>query len=187
MLDSIDVLHVLNLAYTIYSIVIILLFGWFALRLTRGTTQKLVRPGVFYAYIGVLIFCGVSIHIYTFNKVPWVAHDLQKETAVVDSVIKIEMSNHTIVLPQERVSIKCNELVRFDVVSKDLTYGFGLFRPDQSLVLQMQVVPGSKNLLVWRFGKEGLYDIRSTEYSGPKGASMIAPQSVEVVGCDVND
>jgi cytochrome c oxidase subunit 2 len=72
--------------------------------------------------------------------------------------------------------------VLFDVTSNDLTYGFGLFRQDHSMVFQMQVVPGHRNDILWRFEKPGLYSIRSTEYSGPKGTDMILENAVEVGG-----
>lgn len=75
----------------------------------------------------------------------------------------------------------------FDVDSKDLTYGFGLFRQNNSMVLQMQVVPGSSNQLMWKFEKNGVYSIRSTEYSGPKGAYIYYENAFEVQGCETND
>ena len=40
--------------------------------------------------------------------------------------------------------INCKEQVLFDVTSEDLVYGFGLFRKDNSMVMQMQVNPGTK-------------------------------------------
>jgi cytochrome c oxidase subunit 2 len=73
------------------------------------------------------------------------------------------------------------DLVLFDVKSNDLTYGFGLFRKDNSMLFQMQVVPGHRNDILWRFEKPGVYTIRSTEYSGPKGAEMVVADAVEVV------
>lgn len=73
------------------------------------------------------------------------------------------------------------EIVVFDVTSKDLTYGFGLFREDNTMLFQMQVVPGHRNDIMWKFVKPGLYTIRSTEYSGPKGIAMIVENAVEVI------
>jgi len=67
------------------------------------------------------------------------------------------------------------------VKSEDLTYGFGLFREDNSMLFQMQVVPGHKNDVIWHFDRPGVYSIRSTEYSGPRGARMIVKDAVEVV------
>jgi cytochrome c oxidase subunit 2 len=48
----------------------------------------------------------------------------------------------------------------------------------------MQVVPGHDNDVIWLFEKNGVYDIRSTEYSGPEGFQMIVPEAVEVTGCE---
>jgi len=187
MLDSNDVLGLLNLVYTIYSIVILSLFAWFAYKLTGGKTRRLLKPGLFYAYIVALIFIGVSIHILTFNKIPWVALDLKKDKVAVDQTFEITMKDHQFVLPSEKLVIQCGDLVKFDVTSEDLTYGFGIFRQDNTLVLQMQVVPGSANVIVWQFHKNGVYNIRSTEYSGPKGAKMFLKDAVEVMGCEGTD
>ena len=48
------------------------------------------------------------------------------------------------------------------------------------MLFQMQVVPGSRNDLMWEFLHPGIYTIRSTEYSGPAGAHMILDDVVEV-------
>ena len=53
------------------------------------------------------------------------------------------------------------------------------------MVFQMQVVPGHRNDILWEFDKNGVYTIRSTEYSGPKGVFMIIEDAVEVSGCEV--
>jgi cytochrome c oxidase subunit 2 len=77
--------------------------------------------------------------------------------------------------------INVNDKVLFDVKSEDLTYGFGLFRSDNTMMFQMQVVPGHRNDLLWHFDREGVYSIRSTEYSGPKGVNMIIRDVVQVI------
>ena len=82
--------------------------------------------------------------------------------------------------------VNCNEIVEFSVTSNDLTYGFGLFRNDWSMVFQMQVVPGHANDILWQFSKPGVYRIRSTEYSGPQGVRMIEENAVEVVGSEAS-
>jgi cytochrome c oxidase subunit 2 len=83
--------------------------------------------------------------------------------------------------------VECGEHVVFNATSNDLTYGFGIFRADHTMVAQMQVVPQSKNDLMWKFEKNGTYYVRSTEYSGPKGARMVARDAIVVTGCDRND
>ncbi len=48
------------------------------------------------------------------------------------------------------------------------------------MIFQMQVVPGHRNDILWQFDYPGVYTIRSTEYSGPKGAQMILTDVIEV-------
>jgi hypothetical protein len=40
---------------------------------------------------------------------------------------------------------------------------------------------GHKNDILWHFEQPGVYSIRSTEYSGPAGISMIEKNVVEVI------
>ena len=72
------------------------------------------------------------------------------------------------------------EYVQFSAISKDVTYGFGVFRKDNSMVFQMQVLPGKKNVITWKFDEPGMYDVRSTEYSGPGHSDMFVPDAILV-------
>ena len=125
----------------------------------------------------------MSLHLTTARTIPWVAVDLDRAAHAADKSFEITVADHQFQLPSERLEIACNDLVRFSVTSNDLTYGFGLFRADHSMVFQMQVVPGHPNEVLWRFERNGVFDIRSTEYSGPGGSQMIVPGAVEVTGC----
>jgi cytochrome c oxidase subunit 2 len=183
MVDSTMVLKGQTIAYTLYCIVIILLMVWFSLRVTRGES-KLIKPAFFYAWVGFLAILGVSLHIVSYNTIPWAPVDLHRGNYKPDKFFNITVEDHVFKLPSEKLLIDCNDLVLFDVTSNDLTYGFGLFRQDNTMVFQMQVIPGHKNDVLWQFTKPGLYTIRSTEYSGPKGAMMIVKDAVEVRACE---
>jgi cytochrome c oxidase subunit 2 len=206
--DSAGVLALLKVVYTIYVFIIIALMLWFARGLVNPEGKpRIVKPATFYSYVGVLIFLGVSIHIFTFNKIPWVEIDFKRHTIEqsdkfdkskqlynIIAVQNKETGEQKFILPKDKMNekgqvvIECNKYVVFDVVSNDLTYGFGLFRKDGSLVTQMQVVPGDRNDLMWIFHKNGIYNIRSTEYSGPKGGRhMTLKEAVVVQGCDKDD
>ncbi len=181
MVDSQMVLAGQTIAYTFYCIVIILLIAWFAWRVTGNGKQKSVKPALFYTFVGFLTVLGVSLHIITYNTIPWTKVDLNRSDYAPDKTFNITVRNHEFILPSEKMVIHLNDLVLFDVKSEDLTYGFGLFRQDNSMLFQMQVVPGHRNDILWRFDQPGLYTIRSTEYSGPKGVFMIVKDAVEVV------
>ncbi|NJD22636.1 MAG: cytochrome C oxidase subunit II [Melioribacter sp.] len=181
MIDSNIVLTGQTIAYTLYVLAIISLIAWFAYKVTREGKSNLVKPAFFYSYIGLLVVTGVSLHIITYNTIPWSPMDLNRAEITPDKVFNITVSNHKFLLPSEKIIIKNHEKALFNVTSNDLTYGFGLFRDDNSMVFQMQVVPGHKNDIIWQFDKPGVYSIRSTEYSGPKGVAMIEKNAVEVI------
>jgi cytochrome c oxidase subunit II len=181
MVDSNMVLTGQTLAYTIYAIAILVLMVWFAYRVTQTSGQSGIRPALFYSFVGFLVVLGVSLHIVTYNTIPWAPMDLNRSEITADRTFNITVANHRFQLPSERMLIQCSEKVLFRVHSEDLTYGFGLFRSDNSMVFQMQVVPGHENDLLWQFDKAGVYSIRSTEYSGPSGIAMVERDVVEVV------
>jgi cytochrome c oxidase subunit II len=136
---------------------------------------------LFYTFVGILTVLGVSLHIITFNTIPWAEMDLNRSDFKPDKTFIITVKDHQFFLPSEIIVINVNDKVLFDVRSEDLTYGFGLFRNDNSMLFQMQVVPGHRNDLLWLFDREGVYTIRSTEYSGPKGVFMIKKDAVHVI------
>lgn len=181
-IDSTTVLWGQTLVYTFYVLAIMLLVGWFAYRITSDGPSK-VNPKLFYSFVALLVTIGVSLHIVTYNTIPWTKVDFHGDQLVADKVFDISVAQHKFILPTEKMEINCNDLAQFNVTSEDLTYGFGLFRSNNSMVFQMQVVPGHPNILRWEFNKNGIYSIRSTEYSGPEGAQMIVPDAVVVTGC----
>jgi cytochrome c oxidase subunit 2 len=183
MVDSTDVLNGQTLAYTLYCVAIILLIGWFGFKITRPGSIGKVKDGLFYAFVSMLVILGVSLHIVTYNTIPWASMDLNRSEIKADKVFDISVEKHHFILPQEKMIVKCNEKILFRVTSNDLTYGFGLFRADNSMVFQMQVVPGHTNDILWQFDRAGVYSIRSTEYSGPEGVNMIE-KDVVFVSCN---
>lgn len=184
--DSSVVLWGQTIMYTAYCLAIISLIGWFALRITKPAGATRITPTVFYTWVGFLAVLGVSLHLLTYNTIPWVKDDLHGNPNYAAS-FDLTVGDHEWQLSENPLHVPCNELVRFSVTSTDLTYGFGLFREDNSMVAQMQVVPGHANNLLWTFEEDGVYSIRSTEYSGPEGDQMIVPDAVVVTGCGSAD
>jgi cytochrome c oxidase subunit 2 len=183
MIDSNVVLTGQTIAYTCYAIAIMLLMLWFGLRVTKVGKSSRISPALFYSFTAMLVILGVSLHIITYNTIPWASMDINRADIKADKEFNITVENHEFKLPSEKLLIDCNDKVLFNVTSNDLTYGFGLFREDNTMMFQMQVVPGHKNDILWQFDKAGVYSIRSTEYSGPKGAQMVVKGAV-VVSCE---
>lgn len=180
MIDSQVVLNGQTIAYTCYAIVIILVMGWFGYQITRSGKSSKISHALFYSFVGFLVVLGVSLHIVTYNTIPWASMDINRDDIKPDKVFNITVEDHQFILPSEKLIINVGDKALFDVTSNDLTYGFGLFRKDNTMLFQMQVVPGHRNDILWQFNKPGVYTIRSTEYSGPKGAQMILKNVVEV-------
>ncbi|MBW1829733.1 MAG: cytochrome C oxidase subunit II [Deltaproteobacteria bacterium] len=188
MADSIDVLATLKLVYGIYAFIAISLISWFGYRITKPKDDDAgAKPALFWAYIVVLAVVGTGLHFLTYSAVPWVPIDLNRADINADTTFDITYEDHQMSFSSFPMQVGCGEHVVFNAVSNDLTYGFGIFRADHTMVAQMQVVPQSRNDLMWKFEKNGTYYVRSTEYSGPKGAKMVAHNAVVVTGCDHDD
>lgn len=180
MVDSSVVLNGQTIAYTAYTVAIMSVMAWFAVIVTKKGKGTIVKPALFYSWVGFLVVIGVSLHIATAQTIPWKHMDLNRREITPDKVFDITVGNHKFNLPSEKLLIDVNDKVMFNVTSSDLTYGFGLFRQDNSMLFQMQVVPGHLNDVMWHFVKPGIYTIRSTEYSGPAGIQMIEKDVVVV-------
>lgn len=184
MVDSLGILSLMKVVYSIYLVVVFAMMGTFVIAITR---RRRVQPRFrvpFYGWVALLVIAGVGIHVLTFNKIPWVKWEKENGTLAADRAFDINVSGHRFQLPSEQLLIDEGEMVRFNVESDDYTYGFGLFRDDGSMVFQMQVVPGYNNSIVWKFSESGTFDIRSTEYSGPRGGNLLVSDAV-VVGPSV--
>lgn len=185
MVDSNTVLWGQTIVYTAYVLAILLVMGFFTYKVTREGQPPTVKDKLFYSFAGFLVLLGMSLHVVTYNTIPWVPSDVHRGDIEADKEFAINVANHQFELPAARLIIECEDTVLFNVTSDDLTYGFGLFRENNSMLFQMQVGPGRDNELIWEFHKDGVYDIRSTEYSGPLGYQMIVEDAVEVSGCAV--
>lgn len=130
---------------------------------------------------GVLILVALSFNALTLSPlVPWQEWLLYPGSRPAKQV-PVEFRDYTIVLPPGGVEVRVGEFVEFIATSHDVTYGFGAFRKDGTMVFQMQVVPGYENRLLWKFDAPGTYDVRSTEYSGPRHSEMYVQDAIRVV------
>jgi cytochrome c oxidase subunit 2 len=194
--NSAELLSFHWVAYSIYAAMIISVVAWFGYNLTRKDAKSVFRIP-FYAYIAFLVAGGVGHHIFTYNTIPWVSQDIMRDEIKPDATYNFEIANHKWIGLPAKIVVQCGQTIKFNVHSKDLVYGFGLFRQDGSLVMQMQVNPGSdvvnilnKNDILWTFRKNGVFNLTSTEYSGPAQYTedgkdlMLVKDFVEVVGCE---
>jgi cytochrome c oxidase subunit 2 len=131
-------------------------------------------------WLFVLIAVFLVVNIITLSPlVPWQEWLLWSNPTPSQS-IAIEVENYQFKLPPEGIEVKAGEYVEFAATSGDVTYGFGAFRKDGTLVFQMQVLPGMTNRTVWKFDTAGSYDVRSTEYSGTRHSEMFIADAIRV-------
>lgn len=62
--------------------------------------------------------------------------------------------------------IEAGKLIEFQVTSKDVNHGFGIYDPDMKLIAQTQSMPGYTNKLYHIFDRPGKYMILCMEYCG---------------------
>jgi len=131
-------------------------------------------------WLFVLIGVFVVINAFTLSPfIPWQEWMLWSKP-VPDQIVQVEFGDYQIRLPEDGVEVKVGKYVEFVATSTDVTYGLGVFRQDGSMVFQQQVLPGRENRIVWKFDEAGLYDVRSTEYSGPRHSEMYVPGAILV-------
>lgn len=75
-------------------------------------------------------------------------------------------------------SVKASVPVEFQIGTRDVNHGFGVYDPDGTLLTQVQVVPEHTQKLVWTFHKEGTYKILCLEFCGAKHHEMVAELKV---------
>ncbi|MGB9729397.1 MAG: hypothetical protein ACP5GU_08975 [Thermoprotei archaeon] len=179
--------QIIELIYGIYFFAILTFFIIFATKLTKPRQKSL--DGGEHGGMGkeekqwlvFLIIVFLVFNIVTLTLLPWQKWLLPWASAKPTKIFYITMNNYTFYLPSNPIIIKVNEPVEFIVTSKDVTYGFGVFRSDGTMVFQMQVIPWYNNSIIWIFDEPGNYTIRSTEYSGPEHPYMVLPNAIEVI------
>lgn len=171
---------VIGILYSVYVLLVLTVMGWFAYALVSEKRISLKFKVSLTTWIVFLSMLAAALHVVTYFKLPWVKWEVLSKKIIPQKEITINISDYKFQLPENPIEFKVNVPVKFKVFSQDVTYGFGVFRSDGTLVFQMQVLPGHANEIIWIFQNEGKYTIRSTEYSGPENWKMILKDAIVV-------
>ncbi|NTW77943.1 MAG: cytochrome C oxidase subunit II, partial [Syntrophaceae bacterium] len=106
MVDSNMVLTGQAVLYTLYALTIIAVIGWFGYRVTKNGKSKEIKPALFYTFTGCLVLAGVSLHIITYETIPWKPMDLNRAEYKADKTFNINIVKHKFILPTEKMIIK---------------------------------------------------------------------------------
>jgi len=132
-------------------------------------------------WLGILAVVFLIVNAITLSPlVPWQSWQLWSRPEPQTS-FRVNFRDYQIILPPGGIQVKAGQFVEFVATSEDVTYGLGVFRKDGKMLFQMQVVPGHENRIIWRFDEPGFYDVRSTEYSGPRHPSMVVTDAIHVI------
>jgi len=89
----------------------------------------------------------------------------------------VESAQHFSVVAQQYgfalpETVPLDRTIVFDVTSKDVNHGFGIYGPSGGIVSQVQAMPGYVNHLTLTFTVPGRYVVRCLEYCGIAHAAM---------------
>lgn len=171
---------VIGILYTVYILLVLTMFGWLSYALTRKEKINLKFKISITSWIIFLSVIAVIFHIITYTKLPWVKWEILGKRLVPKKEITVNIKDYEFQLSEEPITIGKGKPIRFTAFSDDVTYGFGVFRSDGTLVFQMQVLPARANEITWIFQDEGKYTVRSTEYSGPENWKMVMKDAIVV-------
>lgn len=88
---------------------------------------------------------------------------------VGQSQIQTNNTSNLVLNKDKEVYVKAGETVKFVAKSEDVNHGFGILSSSKSMdsiLMQMQVVPGYENIFYYTFDRPGTYTIRCLEYCG---------------------
>ena len=74
--------------------------------------------------------------------------------------------------------VRADRPVEFQIGSRDVNPGFGVYSPHGTLLTQVQVIPGKTQKLVWTFHETGTYKILCLEFCGAGHHEMVAELKV---------
>ncbi len=176
----------IRLSYFIYAALVAFFFIWFIFKVRKPAKdhyeekEKGMDKREFRFLMGLTFVMVVFFLLTLTDVVPWQKWRLWSNPNV-SKTFNISVADYQFKLPDNPMTFKKGEFVEFVATTSDVTYGFGVFRKDGTMVFQFSVLPGYKNRYVWNFAEPGDYDIRSTEYSGPKHSNMVVRDAIKVL------
>ena len=123
-------------------------------------------------WLYVLIIVFVIVNVVTLSSlIPWQSWQLWQNPEPAQ-VVKVAYNDYTITMDTRKIKA-CS--CAFSRPSADVTYGFGVFREDNSNVFQMQVLPAGEPIILKSM--TGTFDVRP-QNSRPKHSDMVRARRV---------
>lgn len=123
----------------------------------RGT-MALRRRLTYLASAIVLIVFGVSVY--------WFPYPLMRAEILGRPAITVNVTAEQWDWTLSRDKVPAGVPIEFDIGSKDVNHGFGVYDPQGHLIGQVQAMPGYTNRLILSFAEPGTYTVRCLEFCG---------------------
>lgn len=153
---------VILVAFLICTAAILLAMGFVA-RTTHGpsASQSEIQPKGYTLRRGWLWALAAVTVIALAISIPAFPYQTQRQSQ--ERHIAVVAMQYGFSLP---AIVPLNTPIVFDVTSKDVNHGFGIYDPGSHLVAQVQAMPLYVNHLPVRFTVPGHYTVRCLEYCG---------------------
>lgn len=110
----------------------------------------------------LLVMLMLVVTIYTLRELPY---NKPGHVANADVIpVNVEAFQFGFDIDQKVFSV--GDTVEFDVTTRDVTHGFGLYDPDMVIIAQTQAMPDYTNSFFVTFEKPGTYEVLCLEYCG---------------------
>jgi cytochrome c oxidase subunit 2 len=113
-------------------------------------------------YGTLLVILMLVVTIYTLRELPF---NKPSHVAGAD-VVAVDVEAFQFGFELDQDEFKIGDTVEFNVTTRDVTHGFGIYNPEMEIIAQTQAMPDYTNTIYVTFDEPGTYEILCLEYCG---------------------
>lgn len=155
-----------QLAWVI-SVIGIMLLGVLFLYVYKGSTETKEYDSIQkkwykvrkYWFITLVSVMSIAT-FFSLRNLPY--HD--QHDSELKNATKVKVGAYQFGWDMSQLEFTVGETIEFDVTSKDVNHGFGIYNDKDELLAQVQAMPRYTNKLFYTFEKAGTYKILCLEY-----------------------
>ena len=123
-------------------------------------------------------FLGITLFLLAtfFGTIPFFPYLAAAEALLPAEKVPVIAQQFVFIMPDH---FPLNRRILFEVTSRDVNHGFGIYNPEGQLIAQTQAMPDYVNYLAVTFRQPGHYTVRCLEYCGVAHAVMQKDFTVE--------
>jgi cytochrome c oxidase subunit 2 len=155
-------------AFLLAAAAIVLVMGAIARTTTQPPQEQAAVTATGYrlrrGWLWVLAACAVAALAISIPSFPY-----GRPATLVGQHYAVTAMQYGFELPSQ---VPADTPFVFDVTSRDVNHGFGIYDPQERLIAQVQAMPDYVNHLPLRLSQRGHYTVRCLEFCGIAHASM---------------